>query len=120
MTTNQLINQLKLARPNAKVFFDFCGIAPDEVRSWRGIYAEPALGWKVISWDEGHTVESLIEELNKAISGNVFYGYKGGEFQYDGDEPLHIDNDGEYTNTEISHIEDLGYKVVIHTKSNCD
>ena len=130
MTLNELIRQLSTipARDDGSekmVYFDFCGTFPTTVSSCRGIYAEPAIGWAGCGrWHsserdnklEAQTVASLLAELRGAI-GKTFAGWKGGDYTYNGSEPIHVDNPGEYTSTEIVGVEDLGWRVVIHTRS---
>jgi hypothetical protein len=123
MTINKLIKELKKAKPLDSVRFDFCGCTPTEIACWRGIYAEPALGWAPTGYSgmvgqKTHTASSLIEELERAINGRVYCGWKGGDYYYDGNEPLHVDNDGDYTQTNISHVSVTDYGVIIHTE--CD
>lgn len=62
-------------------------------------------------------------KLNDTISGRTYEGWKGGDYRYTGDEPLHIDNRGDCTLTGIDRIDPdcnsdvFGEKiVVIYTK----
>jgi hypothetical protein len=119
MTINKLISLLKGAKQDIHVYFSFCSCIPTEIASWRGIYAEPALGWSPSGYyGEYPTVESLIKELESAITHKGYCGWKGGDFYYNGDEPLHIDNEGECTYTEISDVEIKEWEVIIHTINN--
>ena len=90
---------------------------PTTVDSWRGVYAEPALGWSPAGYtkhvDTYPTVASLIAELEQAISGRIYTGWKGGEFTYDGTETLHVDNPGDYTMMSITGVDVKDYEVVI-------
>lgn len=122
MKIGELIQRLKMAeKQDAEVWFDFAGCVPTTVDSWRGIYAEPALGWKptgysVTPHDHGNsiTVAMLIAELEGCI-GREYTGWKGGEYTYTKGDTLHIDNPGDCTHTELSRVEDLGYAVILHT-----
>lgn len=122
ITTNELLAILRTApKSDGRVYLDFCRCVPTTVDSWRGFYAEPALGWEVAGYYSGSvkeypTVASLIAELEKAIDGREYTGWKGGEYTYNGDETLHIDNPGDFTSTEIAHVEfkECG-EVVLHT-----
>lgn len=118
MTIGEVLTALKRAKPDVYVMFGFGGVCPTTVGSWRGIYAEAAIGFT--SGEYGHdgcTVEQLTNELTKAITPGVTYsGWKGGEYQYTEDTPLHVDNRGECTNTEIARIQVDEYIVVIHTE----
>lgn len=126
MTTNELLKILRNApKPEARVVFGFARCVPTSVDSWRGIYAEPALGWAAGGHNgnvkEYPTVASLISELEDSI-GEEYSGWKGGEYYYDGNETLHIDNPGDYTNTEITQVEvsEWGGEVIIHTEKQND
>ncbi len=115
MNILKLKEKLRSAPPEAEVVFDFGGCSPTTVDSWRGIYAEAALGW-----DKTYpriTAAALLNELEKATSGETYYGWKGGEYQYDDSTDIHVDNPGEYTNTEITHITIEGeWRVMLHTE----
>jgi hypothetical protein len=107
--------------PSPPVLFDFCRCFPTTVQSWRGVYAEAALGWTNHDFDydaKETTVDDLIAELEKAIDGRKFTGWKGGEFSYNEDTEIHVDNPGECTHTEIINVEDKGYVVLLHTRNN--
>lgn len=113
-SVGQVLEVLRQVPPDHKVWFDFCRTRPIGVASWRGIYAEPALAW---SGEGATTAAELILWLEKAIApGQKFHGYKGGEYQFAARDPLHIDNWGEYTETEIHKITFDGYEVLIHTR----
>jgi hypothetical protein len=45
MTIGDVLNSLKHAKPDIAVRFDFGGVSPTKIDSWRGVYAEPALGF---------------------------------------------------------------------------
>ena len=118
MTINELLNELKKAKQGATVVFDFCGCFPTVVDSWRGIYAEPAIGWgklDYVKFDKYPTVANVIAELEKAIGGRFYTGWKGGDFSYTGNSQLHVDNPGEYTITELARVEDCDWQVILHT-----
>jgi hypothetical protein len=119
MTIDDLLYDLRKAKPDAVVMFDFCNCAPTTIGSWRGIYAEPALGWIATGYSgkgKTPTVADLIAELERAIDGREYTGWKGGEFRYTGSDTLHIDNNGESTNTELVRAENDDWRVVLHTR----
>ncbi len=99
-------------KPDDYVWFDFAGFQPTTVESWRGIYAEPALGFEESTMD-GVKVQQLVKELEDVINGKTFYGWKGGEFSYGLYDTLHIDNCGKCTNTEIRDLTRLSWGCVI-------
>ena len=118
MTIKQVIEKLKTAKQDHRVYFSPLWCVPTTVDSWRGIYAEPALGWQPSGYsgnvNEYPTAGSLIAELQKATDGKNYIGWKGGEYSYSGGDTLHIDNPGDCTNTEIKSIEVNDYQVIIH------
>lgn len=125
MTIGELIDALKgVEDQTVSVEFDFAGTEPTEVDSWRGIYAEPALGWRATGYSSPDqtrhhaemTVALLIANLEGCI-GKTFSGWKGGDYTYDLSDTLHIDNPGDYSHTELVRVEDRGYVVILHTES---
>ena len=121
MNIGEIKHALKGAEKNAQVFFDFTNCVPTTVHSWRGIYAEPAIGWRstesMRAGDSVPTVESFLRELNIAIEPDREYaGWKGGSFSYDDNSPLHVDNPGMYTCTEIVRIAVNEYRVTLITE----
>jgi hypothetical protein len=116
-TIGQLIDVLQKQDPEVEVYFDFCNTFPGSVDSWRGIYEEAALSWgDSDSRENPPTVAELLFELERSINGEKFTGWKGGYFFYNEDTPLHIDNPGECTNTEIVDIVCDEYYIIIHTE----
>jgi hypothetical protein len=126
ITINELLQTLRKApKPDGRVYLAFARCVPTTIRSWRGIYAEPALGWEPAGYSgnvaEYPTVESLIAELERAIDGREYTGWKGGEYSYDGTEPMHVDNPGDCTNTEIVRVEVKEWgEVILHTATEED
>lgn len=114
--TKKALNAIDKTKP---VYFDFGGLVPTTIASWRGIYAEPALGCKENNGEEP-TVSDLLNELKIATSGKTYCGWKGGDFKYSDSDILHVDNPGEYTNTEISGVLDDGWRVVLQTFCESD
>lgn len=118
MNIGDVKHMLRRADPNHNVYFSFAACVPTTVQSWRGVYAEPAIGWE----PSGHsgagvapTVAALLEELEKATDGRKYSGWKGGEFAYRDSDTLHVDNPGDCTNTEISRVELQDWRVILHT-----
>jgi hypothetical protein len=117
MTIGQVLDVLEQASPQVRVMYNFGCLMPTTVDSWRGIYAEAALGYK--TFDHADRVPTVLEmklRLKSAIDGRKYSGWKGGEYSYTRDTLLHIDNPGEYSNTEISKVEIKEYEVIIHTE----
>jgi len=119
MIIGLLKENLKLAKEDFPVYFDFCNCVPTSIDSWRGIYAEPSLGWDTPAPYSGFgrplTVKQLLDELVKATSGEVYHGWKGGEYKYHDNHKLHIDNPGCSTDTVITYVEITGWCVILHT-----
>lgn len=123
MTIGELKKILNSIEDQGKfVKFDFCNCIPTQIDSWRGVYEEPALGWTPTGYSacgsetkHNIAVHELIVELERGTS-DVFGGWKGGEYYYDDDSPLHIDNPGDCTHTVIASVEEKQSSVIIHTK----
>lgn len=121
MTIGEVLDILATAKPEVAVYFRPFNCVPGEVISWRGRYNEPALEWEPTGYSgDGGTVcvRALMNRLKEAIDGRTFTGWKGGEFRFTRDSPLHVDNAGDYTNTEIDRILVFDFAVFIHTM--CD
>jgi hypothetical protein len=80
--------------------------------SYRGYYDQAAIGYDE---DNELTVEEMISDLESAIDGRTFTGYKGGEYSYSEETPLHVDNYGDCTDTRIKSIKESEYYVIIKT-----
>jgi hypothetical protein len=113
ITLGELIEQLSKCNKTAHVYFDFCGLRPTGLGSYRGYYDQLALGWK----EEGLvTVGDLLAECQSAI-GQTYEGYKGGEFKMSKSTPVWAANYGRSDSTAIKKIENLGdYHVIIVTR----
>lgn len=123
LTLGQIIDALEKAPPFARVMFDFCDLAPTDVRSWRGDYSELALGWADLSELTAHV---LLPRLKDSV-GESFEGYKGGTYLMTRDTPVVVDNWGACSNTTIASVDVEGAdpdeegftgRVLIRTKCN--
>lgn len=116
MTIGELLRNLRMAKPDVSVRYDFCGMFPTTVDSSRGDYARPALGWACPDdLDNYPTVADLIVELEKAVDGRLYHGYKGGEYVYTTGSQLCVDNWGQWTSTELRYVSVDDYEVILHT-----
>jgi hypothetical protein len=118
MTIGSVLTRLRSMGQDKRVYFDFCRCVPTEVGSWRGVYAEPALGWAPSGYSgnaQAPTVAELIGRLEEAIDGRTFGGWKSGDYSYGLRHTLHIDNAGDWTQTEIASVEQDEYQVMIYT-----
>ena len=94
------------------VIFDFGGYSPGDIDSWRGVYAEPAIGYE----KRAGSVAGLLDQLEQATDGRKFTGWKGGEYAYNDFSDLHVDNPGECSNTEIAGVLLVDGVVVLSTE----
>ena len=116
MNLGQLIIQLKAQKQNVMVEYDFCDFCPSGLHSWRGIYAELALGY---ASKENISVAELLKLCEDAV-GKTFEGYKGGEFVMSENTEVHVDNYGRYSCTSITRVTSSDYACIIHTKDDQD
>ncbi len=117
MTIGEVIEVLEKADPELDVYFAFCDLVPGEIDSWRGSYDEASIGFIGLqSTSEIPKVKDVLANLKESISGKWFAGYKGGEYQFTKDTPLHVDNYGRCTNTIINSVKKEDYCVYIKTK----
>lgn len=102
--------------------FDFGGLLPRAVDSYRGYYDHLAMGWE--TWEDvqkrkppysdGPTAVSILANLKNAV-GETFTGYKGGEYRMDEDTPVWVANNGEAPGSGIVDVHSDGWQVVLLT-----
>lgn len=127
LTLGQLIKELEEAGikndkgEDKNVDFDFGSAIPTVLTSWRGSYAELALGYRLSGYDvpnEKHfgdcIAAKLLEELKSGV-GATYEGWKGGDFKMDMDTPVWVANPGNADNTAIIGVLNLGYRIIILT-----
>ena len=120
LTIGEVLDAIKGVDDELTVLFAFGGVHPTTVDSWRGIYSEAAIGFSPGDYgDPRRTVGEFRKELNNALNSS-FDGWKGGEYTYERNTPLHVDNRGCYTNTELTRVEVTEYDVILHTERNTD
>lgn len=118
LTLGALISEIEKAGvkdengADKNVEYSFGHMRPTILGSWRGSYAELALGY--IEDDNHTTAESLLNQCKSAI-GKTYQGYKGGDFTMDENTPVWVDNYGHAGNTAITGILNKGYCLVILT-----
>lgn len=116
MTLGECIKRLEGINQSFEIEFDFGGIVPTHLESWRGIYAELALGFAGGDYGnrEAMTVGQLLEEFKSAV-GKTYRGWKGGDFVMSESTPVWIDNPGCCTYTYITDIRASEYDAMILT-----
>lgn len=113
MLIRDIKSKLRELDSDKYVYFDFCALSPTTIDSWRGSYNLPAIGW---AQKPPSTVKELLEELNTATSGRIYYGYKGGEYTFNEDQDLYVDNYGIFSETMITDVLDKGWCVILCTQ----
>lgn len=114
MKLGVLIQKLEQCDPDRPVRFEFGGCVPTTFDSWRGIYAELALGFGV-ERDAAPNVRHLLKSARDAV-GSDYEGYKGGTYRMDEQTEVHIDNYGRCTYTALVGVVDDGHCVYLETR----
>lgn len=126
---DQILTELRTCKPDAEVLYDFPPHQfPTDVASYRGSYDQPALGhagrdshndasvnMRGRDRNEGPKVSELIAELEKAISGKIYEGWKGGGYRYKGSHELYVANPGEISYAKIVGVLDKDSRVFLLT-----
>lgn len=134
LTLGEMIQQLEVSIQQAResdmvqpdkvsVSFDFVDALPTSIECWRGWYVEPALGWEPSGYSRhqkgagGVTASELLAELKKPLPpwSEVYQGWKGGDYQFNCNSPLHVANPGDSNYTMIESVKFHEYRIVIHT-----
>jgi hypothetical protein len=115
----ELIDALKATinpeYPDKAVRFDFGGIIPTKLDSYRGFYEQAALGYETEPQAEDALLKDLIAHLEGRI-GESMEGYKGGRYDIDRETWVWAANVGYATRTAIVGVEDLEYMTIINTE----
>jgi len=118
LTLGQLIRKIEECGVEDKnsepknIYYDFGGMTPTILDSWRGSYSELALGFDRESSEM--RADKILKELKSAI-GKTYQGWKGGDFTMNEDTPVWVDNCGESTETAIIGVLDEGWRLIILT-----
>lgn len=111
ISIRDLLALLRNEKQDTQVYLDTPGRPrPTTVQSWRGVYARPALGYSSRP-EVNPTVADLIKELELATNGQLYEGWKGGEYSYDKNMLLHIANPGTSEDYVITGIRSNGWSV---------
>lgn len=103
-TLGDFIKKLKTLEQDKPIEFGFGGAVPTEFDSYRGYYAEIALGYEGAYGTSAVLVSELLEKAEACI-GETFQGWKGGDFTMNEDTNLFVANSG---NTSDTHITGVG------------
>lgn len=114
ITLGKLIRLLECEKPENHVCFDFGGMTPTDIDSYRGYYDQLAIGYQD-KYDESMTVAKLLEILTKSVGG-TFHGYKGGNYTMDVTTPVWAANYGECHSTAIKGLADCHWQTIIATE----
>ena len=102
----------------ARVIYDFGGLFPTCLDSWRGSYSELALDFKDYGYKEHQakpmSVTSFLKMLKEAL-GKTFVGYKGGDFVMNKHTPIWVSNYGESSHTVVIEVVDNDYDIILIT-----
>jgi len=103
------------------VEYSFGSAIPTTLDSWRGSYAELALGYTLTGYDADDSnhhgkisAEELLKELKEAI-GKEYTGWKGGEYTMNENTPVWVANPGNSGNTVIVDVLDEGWGIILIT-----
>ena len=123
LTLGELLLKLK-AIPDKKgdknVYFDFGSAVPTDFNSWRGSYAEIALGYALTGYDstgdkrEAPKLSELIKATEEAI-GTTYNGWKGGDYTMTKNTSVWVANRGNSDETGIVGVLDNDWNVVLLT-----
>ena len=90
MTLGELTKARERVPGETPVYFDLLQLVPTRFDSYRGFYDQLALGYA----DDGRkTAEALLEQCRKA-NGQIFEGWKGGQYTMRDNTDLWISNRG--------------------------
>lgn len=103
MNLGALIDALKACDQKADVYIDRSPVylSPTTVTSYRGIYAELAIGVECTKY--GRPVGEVASMLEAAV-GATFEGYKGGSYKMDRSTHVWIANWGEAGDSEVTGV----------------
>ena len=112
LTIVEILDAIKACEASYSVVFDFCGLTPTTLKSWRGVYAEPAISWCDLALS---SVSDFRAQLLRADGREVFHGYKGGTYTFLKNQVLHVDLPNRCTDTVITAVEITNRLVILHT-----
>lgn len=111
----EIIEQLRRIPAEQIIYYDFAAMNPTKLLSFRGDYAQLALGWGHYDTADEMTVGALRVHLSGSL-GEHFEGYKGGGRVATADSIVWVANVGETSDTAISKITNESCGAIIHTR----
>lgn len=127
MRLGQLIEALEIIAKKPKgeyglpgkdrgVRFEMYSIVPTHLMSYRGYYDQIAVGYDMEDRpQETVTVEVFLALCKKAL-GQIFTGYKGGDFVMTADTKVWVANYGHCDGLVLDHVEDNDVWVILHVR----
>lgn len=113
----KIIRESEYPVASLEVYYDFCGLRPTFIDSWRGVYSELALNWE--KDDPPLNITQFLSMLEKAV-GVVFEGYKGGSYTMTLDTPVWVSNYGDSWSTGVIDVVVSDYNIVYLKTSYID
>lgn len=114
ITLGRLIGLLEEIEDKSKALcFDFAGLCPGDLMSWRGAYDELAIDPTRAVY-LFVTVSNYLPHLRDAVM-TTFTGYNGGKYIMDRDTPLWVAAQGCVGNTAVVGIKEMDTCVLIRT-----
>lgn len=115
MRLGDLIKSLETRPEDSWLRFDFCGISPIDVDSYRGFYEDLALVPSEFNQSSDVTVGSFLPTLKRAV-GETFEGWKGGDYVMDEKTLLWVAQRGNSNSTAVVGVAWSGdYETIIQT-----
>lgn len=114
ITLGALITLLKNEPADHQVVYDFAGLQPTSLGSYRGYYEHLALGHTCEMSFGDMSVAQLLAELEAAVD-KVYEGYKGGDYRMGTDTPLWVANYGSASGAAVVGVRHYGHVTVITT-----
>lgn len=97
-----------------RIMFDFAGMVPRGVHSYRGFYSELAITAGTVEYyDDLPTAEEFLKEL-KGVLKWPLPGWKGGEFTMTDDTPVWVtDSVSGTSRTVVTGVRDLDHEGIV-------
>lgn len=111
MTLGTFISALERCKPDSYIVFDWGGLHPGAMRSYRGYYDHLAID---PTTGDYRLVRQMLEHA-KSVLGTTMEGYKGGNYVMGGDTPLWVAVWGDTGATRVVGVSDDDYIVTIKT-----